>query len=567
VRAGDDRSGRPLTAIIVILAVAAALRFTALGSKPLWLDEAMTTLIALGRGPADVPIDRAVPLGTVDGIFTRQPAGSAVDVVRRLQDPRVQHTHPPLYYVIAHAWFALRPPTAATLAWRSRVVPATFGVIAVFAIYSLGRAVAGQRAGLIAAALAAVSPVMVLIAQEARNYTLPLVFVALACRLIVAILDRLADDRQPSAVLWAAWIAVNVLGCYAHYFVMLSVAAQVVTLAVMMRSRVPGSAYIALAASTVAIGLAFLPWLPTFAAHARSPEQAWMHEANPLVYVFGTLRAWQAMVQGWPLDRASGGRPWLAARLLLGLGVLAIFGAGVATTGGEERRPAVAAMTWLTVLGVAGLWAGSMLQQKNLAGEYRYHFVYYPAMIVLLGAVLARLRPWLTAVVLLLGAGNSVLFLADREYVKPTRPGEVAATLRTAIARPTLLALGEASFHETVVGLTYLRELAAQLHDPADVQFEFIHRSDRYPTFVRGDGSTAAFWLRLADAVPAPPPTIWIYVPQSLPDEYPARVALQSANASPSACTRDEREADRTADDDDGPRGPFRLYHCAAVTE
>ena len=68
-RRTPDRGAGARTALALpaILAVATTLRLTRLGAKPLWLDEAMTVLIALGRGPADLPTGVARPLTAVAG--------------------------------------------------------------------------------------------------------------------------------------------------------------------------------------------------------------------------------------------------------------------------------------------------------------------------------------------------------------------------------------------------------------------------------------------------------------------------------------------------------------------
>src|SRR5262249_7458099 len=146
---------------------------------------------------------------------------------------------------------------------------------------------------------------------------------------------------------------------------------------------------------------------------------------------------------------------------------------------------------------------------------------------------------------------------------KPTRPREVAAIVRGATSGPSLLTIGEASYHETVVGLTFLREIASQAGAGSDARFLFIRRSDRYPTFVPGDADADVFWSRFIAANPPLPATLWIWAAASPPQDYPQRLAVSSPVAS--ACTLDARDVNRTLDDDEGARGPFRLYRCAAV--
>jgi len=116
-------------ALIAILVAATAVRFAGLGSKPLWIDEAMTALVVLGRGPDDVPLGVARPLAALASIFSLNPAATWLDVVTRLVDPAVQHTHPPLFYVLVHAWLAWLAPPLSELAFTLRAVAAVFGVV------------------------------------------------------------------------------------------------------------------------------------------------------------------------------------------------------------------------------------------------------------------------------------------------------------------------------------------------------------------------------------------------------------------------------------------------------
>src|SRR5215831_207241 len=202
-------AGRCSIALIAILVIATVVRFAGLGSKPLWIDEAMTALVVLGRGPDDVPLGVARPLTALASIFSLNPHAMWLDVVTRLIDPAVQHTHPPLFYVLMHAWLAWLAPQLSELAWTLRAVAAVFGILAVALIYGLARAAFGERAGLAAAALAAVSPAMVMLAQEGRNYTLPLALLAAAFWVMVTMVRRLTDVRSIPPTLWAAWTTLR----------------------------------------------------------------------------------------------------------------------------------------------------------------------------------------------------------------------------------------------------------------------------------------------------------------------------------------------------------------------
>ena len=121
---GNDRSRlRRHVFLLLILLVAAGLRFAAIGRKSLWLDEVMS-----------------VRLAKMDSIGAVVKEVASYDV------------HPPLYPVLHHFWMKLGEGDG-----FSRVPSAIFGVGAVFVMYLLGDRLLGRRAGLVAAGLLAVS--------------------------------------------------------------------------------------------------------------------------------------------------------------------------------------------------------------------------------------------------------------------------------------------------------------------------------------------------------------------------------------------------------------------------
>jgi len=116
---------------------------------------------------------------------------------------------PPLSYVYEWLWtkvigtseFALRFPFA------------LLGIALVPVVYAAARALAGRRAGLIAAALAACNPMLVWHAQDARSYTLLALFIA-------GTVWALATDRG-----WW-WAALAVCAMATHHFAIFIVAPE-----------------------------------------------------------------------------------------------------------------------------------------------------------------------------------------------------------------------------------------------------------------------------------------------------------------------------------------------------
>jgi uncharacterized membrane protein len=558
------RRGAPYTvALTGICLAAAALRFVRLGAKPLWLDEAMTVLVSAGRGPADVPIGRVLPVAATPGLLSFNQAASLTTVIERLRDPLVQHIHPPAFYVLLRLWFALTRAQTPQFALLARGLAAAFGVAAVLIVVAIAREVTTRRGALIAAALTAVSPLMVMISREARNYTLPLVCVAAATWACVRIVDALEARRPPPARDWAVFAVASLVGCYAHYFVLIAFGAHVAVLAWFAARLGAWRSLAAVAVCAAAIGLAFAPWVSTLARHVRSPEQAWMRQANPLMYVFHTLSAWQAMIQGWKFDSYAPQRLWKAIRIAIGLVVLVYLAGRVAAVLRDPRTPAaLRALAATCAIVIAALWIAAAIEQKDLLSEYRYHFVYYPALIVLIAAALHRARVAAIAALVALGAAHSVFLVAGWEFPQLTRPSEVAAVLVDGSQPPALVAVGEASFHETINALTFLLAFNDRSTAAPSTDAVFVRRSDTYPTFEWGDADPQTFWSRFGDvAVERAPQTAWIWASSMLPADYRSSFRIVARDRTVT-CTIDPREAHRTPDDDDPPRGPFRRYRC-----
>src|SRR5437764_4829087 len=128
--------------VLALTVLAAALRFATLGQQSLWLDESYA-------------------IEDVSRSF-----GAMLDWVR------AKEGSPPLYFVLAWGWAKLFGTGAIGL----RTLSALAGTATVPLVYAAGAALASRRAGVAAAALTAVSPLMVWYSQDARPYALLVAF-------------------------------------------------------------------------------------------------------------------------------------------------------------------------------------------------------------------------------------------------------------------------------------------------------------------------------------------------------------------------------------------------------
>jgi hypothetical protein len=125
-------------------------------------------------------------------------------------------------------------------------------------IFRIGRRLGGDRAGLAAALFLAISPLAVKYSREARSYEVLFLAGLVVLDLVLALRER--PDSKAWIPLGLAAGAIPLLH-YLGALYLLGLAA-----AVPLWGRVPWKPLLRAAALSAAI---FLPWLPTFLAHAR----------------------------------------------------------------------------------------------------------------------------------------------------------------------------------------------------------------------------------------------------------------------------------------------------------
>ncbi len=172
--------------LLVITLASFALRVYTLGAQSLWYDEGVTAAIAQ-RGLAEL---------------TRWTANDI---------------QPPLYYYVVSAWGRL----AGWSEWSLRFPSAFFGTLAIPLMAALAYALTRRKqAAVLAAALAAIHPLLVYYSQEARMYAM---LIAL-CILLGVIVVRL-ERQSHTLLLLVLYIIVAASAVYTHYFAFFVLAA------------------------------------------------------------------------------------------------------------------------------------------------------------------------------------------------------------------------------------------------------------------------------------------------------------------------------------------------------
>jgi mannosyltransferase len=165
---------------------------------------------------------------------------------------------PPLYYAVAWAWTQL----TGTGEFGLRTVSALAGVATVPVAYLLGAELSNRRAGIVAAALVAVNPMLLWYSQEARAYALFALLTALSLLYFVRALER---GRRRDSI---AWGVASALALGTHYFAAFPVMAEALWL-LRRRGRETGGAFPGIWIVAVA-GLLLAPLLVHQASFAHA---------------------------------------------------------------------------------------------------------------------------------------------------------------------------------------------------------------------------------------------------------------------------------------------------------
>jgi uncharacterized membrane protein len=559
----------------VILVVGLLLRLWNLDGKPLWLDEVITAVLSLGKTYPEFPLQFPLPVSKWTAMFQ---LNGALTCPAILTNVKTQSVHPPLFFCWMHEWLQTSAQWPVSWVWKLRALPMLFGVGAIAAMYPLCTSAFGAQAGLRAALLMAVSPFAVYLSQEARHYTLPMLLVCVALWCCLQILQDI-HRRRVSAVSWMAWVGVNAVGFYVHYFFGLAIAAQLATFAVYLvnwrgswlRKRLiflRDRRMVWLSGlSLAALGLILAPWLPTFFSHITRPETNWMKPFDPdwqdrLAPLYQLPLGWLMMIAAVPTEP-------VGLAVLLGVPV-ALFGLWVliqllrripALLTRPRTRLGASLLVLYTGFVLLQFLAIALFLQKDLTQVPRYNFIYFPAVCGLLAAAWslpAKRKPaqqpahkrnfngswgW----IILVGLTSSILVVTSWALPKPYNPTLVAEQLQLEPDRPMVVAMAYKDLQDVALGLSFALALQQNRKPGPEPLMTFLPRSPAYDTVIK---AMAERPLPLTGTF-----NYWFIAPGLRQKDFPPYVVLSDRQRKPKICQQDKQQYHRLGI-------PYQMYRC-----
>ncbi len=236
-------------------------------------------------------------------------SGHSLGAMMHLLNNHSTELNPPLFFMLAWVSTKLFGLSAASL----KLVSLLAGTAIIPLTYALGRRLVGTAAGLLAAAITALSPFLIYYSTEARPYALLVMLVLLST---LSLLKALGSGS------WPWWLAYAVFACaaaYTHFTAIFPLAAQVVwALATAPRAR----RQVLLATAGAAIG--YLPELPVLIRTTHSKGTSLYQELEPF-----SLHSIHVDLGHWAL-----GHPYLTLAEVPGswaavLAAVAVIGGGL----------------------------------------------------------------------------------------------------------------------------------------------------------------------------------------------------------------------------------------------
>ncbi len=587
--------------LLLWMAIGAGLRLAYLDVKPPWTDEFSTLVLSLGNSFESVLLDRIINIQDLLAPLIPNPMATIGDVIHQVT---IEDRQPPIYFALAHLWMQLFP-TDGGLAnlWAARALPATIGILTIPLIYSCSYVIfQSTKIAHLTAAMFAVSPYGVYIAQEARHYSLAIGWTTISISCLAIACKQLWQQQKVPTLTIFAWIVANSLGMATHYLVGIALIAELCGLVVVYLCQVreiytkqnshrsyltisiqmlahPHWRRVSIAIWGTVAGIAAGWWL--LASTAAPSAAHWLdntpHKSieiiNPLFQLAGAAITMLSLllveVNDFPALSIFGDAsldfdlPIIVASAI----VMAIFFAWVipALDRGIKIYLKAVDTQWQTIA-IGSFVAGSIglylvipgLTGVDITRGARYQFVYFPGLMMLIGLGLAgcwqtvpTIAKWVSGkqavtIVLLMGLVSSAIVASNFGYHKYYRPEQIVPMMQASAPTPILIATTHNSLVQVgeMMGLAWEMEQSDKMKQIVPTNFLLAHQ---FAKFCDRDCATTKILRETVERVPYPI-DLWAI-------NFHAPVSL------PPTCNEDKKFTQ-------GVYGyEYRLYHCQPIKD
>ncbi len=500
----------------------ALLRCWGLESKPLWTDEFATIVFSLGHSFRSIPLDQIISARELLAPAMVEPITSGHAVIATLL---AESNHPPLFFWLTHWWLrGWSGSSGLVSAGVVRSLPALIGVLLIPLSYGVGWLMArSQRVALLAAAVMAVSPFAVYLSQEARHYTLPMVWILASVAGWLMAVRSLRDKHPVSGWVVLGWIAVNSLGMATHYFFAFTLLAEAIALLVLTIQRHRHHAIeigelrrlLAAVAGTIA-GSAV--WMPVVMGSQDSELTRWIFRDTDFWSPIGqAIAGWITMLYLLPIQAESETMVMgsAIALIILFLATVVYLAPTLSHLWQQWEQRGLVVMVGTAIALFWGLTYGVGI---DITSAFRYNFVYFPIVVLIVAAALDHpshpscLHKTAIALLLSFALIGSLTVISNLGYQKTHRPDRVASAIADLYEQEpeaTLVAIA----HRTHGQTGRLMAIAWDLPQTDAIRYLLAHQAQPADPIASLDAALARtrsdrpliLWLINMETVPARP--------------------------------------------------------------
>ncbi|MGB3508493.1 MAG: hypothetical protein WBA93_04495 [Microcoleaceae cyanobacterium] len=458
----------------ISILIGTILRYNFWADKPADSIEISTLGYSLGHNFLDIPLDQVITWQQLLSPLRFDATTPYSDVIHNLM---TESTHPPLYFLLTHFWLKIFTPDGEIVSLAvGRSLSALFGVIAIPAIFALGCfAFRSQIVGQIAAALMAVSPYGIYIAQEARHYTLTILWIMASLAFLIQAIRYIQQQKILPLWLGCFWVIVNSLGIATHYFFALALAAEGLVMGwFLLRDIKQFSQRYWWRIYIVGLGtfIGCLVWLPAVKGISGNDLTTWIDTSYDLddiwqpilrLFVWGVTMVFMLPIEGTSLFISIvSGVTMLLVLVLISPSLWRGWKVAIASP--------VAALSLQILAGFLGFAILLFLfviygLGKDISLVARYGFVYFPIVLLLVGSGLAscwqnieqkkptsklfKLIPnffiatekKVIVIILVMGLCGALSVVTNYAYQKSRRADLLAKVIQTKSQAPILIAM------------------------------------------------------------------------------------------------------------------------------
>lgn len=503
------------------------LRFWGLASKPLWTDEFATIVFSLGHSFRTIPLDQ--------GISSQQLLAPALEAIASPQEVLThllsESNHPPLYFLLTHVWLwgwqQIAPLDETTLVWAVRSLPVLIGVLLIPAMYLVGQLLLrSPLAAQLSAALMALSPFAVYLSQEARHYTLPMLWIILSMGCWGRVVRSLQEKQQIPWGIIFVWIGVNGLGIATHYFFAFTLIGEAIALLLIFACLGrwgPTPSYALLSRLGVAVlgtVASSAVWWRFLVASQDSELTRWIYRGDRTGWAWldplgQAIAGWITMLYLLPIQAASDPVVLVSGLLLVGMTVATLI--YLSPRLWQQWQTANLVIRGLMLMAIAlpllflGITYGLGM---DLTSAFRYNFVYFPVVLWVVSLALgSRPSRRVTAWILIATCLGSITVVTNLGYQKTHRPDRVATAILSQSPPdvPILIAIPHRTHGQTGRLMAIAWALQPRLSHEQDVTYLLAHDDPDRPNSaltrldqtLRDRPTPLALWLVNGQSLPS----------------------------------------------------------------